>query len=98
MPIMPEETRRDEEPEPRPGRVLGRLTHHALQILFYVGLEWLINLALQGTGLGGEWWAPIALAGTGAMFLISLFVIGGCELIGDCAEAVRFMMRRIKRR
>lgn len=74
------------------------MVYHALQILFYVGLEWVIDLALRYTGQAHTWWAPIALAGTGAMFLISLFVIGGSELIGDCAEAVRVMVRRIGRR
>jgi hypothetical protein len=57
-----------------------------------------IDLALKYTGQEHTWWAPIALTGTGAMFLISLFVIGGSELVGDCAEAVRVMLRRIKGR
>ena len=93
-----DETGNDGEREPSPRRTLGRMAYHALQILFYVGLEWVIDLALRYTGQKQTWWAPIALAGTGAMFLISLFVIGGSELIGDCAEAVRVMLRRIRRR
>jgi hypothetical protein len=73
----------DREREPSPRRALGRMVYHALQILFYVGLEWAIDLALRYTRQEHTWWAPVALTGTGAMFLISLFVIGGSELIGD---------------
>jgi hypothetical protein len=93
-----EEPGNDRDREPSPRRALGRMAYHALQILFYAGLEWVIDLVLKYTGQEHAWWAPIALVGTGAMFLISLFVIGGSELIGDCAEAVRMMVRRIRRR
>jgi hypothetical protein len=80
------------------GQTLGRLARHGAQILFFIGLEWLIRLALHATGLAHEWWAPIALVGTAVMFLIGLFVIGGSELIGDCAAAVRIARSRVRRR
>jgi hypothetical protein len=105
---MADQPRPAVNPEPRPehgpdsqeelGQTLGRLARHGIQILFFIGLEWLIRVALHATGLGNEWWAPIALVGTAVMFLIGLFVIGGSELIGDCAAAVRIAMSRIRRR
>jgi hypothetical protein len=76
--------------------VLGRLGSHALQILFFGLLEAAVKWILHLTGQEHEWWAVAALWGSGAMFLISFLVIGGSELVGDCASALRWMVRRIR--
>jgi hypothetical protein len=93
-----EEGERDPEEALSPWQSIGRLVHHTIHILFYMVLHLLIRLTLKCTGQEHEWWAPVALTGTGVMFLISFFVIGGSELIGDCWDAVKGLRRRLRER
>jgi hypothetical protein len=79
-----------------PRRVLSRLLSHGIHIGFFAGLHWVIRWVIQVTDQSHEWWAPIMVHGSAAVFVIEFFVTVGCELVADCTMAVRLMLRRLR--
>ncbi len=86
----------DEPSEPHILRPLGRMLLHGSQIAFFFALHWGIEALAHWTGQDKALWARIAIGASAVMFDVSLILIGGMELIGDCWEAGRVLRRRIR--
>jgi hypothetical protein len=92
-----EEPKQAEDPkEPHPLRSLFRVLMHAIHIGFYLVLHWGLLALAHWAGHEHDPYVNRAIQGSGVMFVVSFFVFGGTELIADCWEAIRTMVRRIR--
>jgi hypothetical protein len=80
--------------EPSIWRTLGRLLHEFVVILFFISTHWIIKLWLLATQQQNELWVRY-LIDVSIIFATTTFtIIFGAEMIGDCAQAIRFLKRR----